>query len=135
MPTQSASTAFRNRFYWVFSVFLLLGLSACDKATTTTESVEPLEIVDLKNPEATPAQQAKFNLQGHMGKRLHDANCISCHDTGIYTREDRKMRDFRQLAAQVERCNANLASPLPAADLVQIADYLNQAYYKFQPQL
>ena len=23
------------------------------------------------------------------GKRLHDANCMGCHDTGIYTREDR----------------------------------------------
>src|SRR5262249_39600346 len=23
------------------------------------------------------------------GKRLHDASCIGCHDTGIYTRKDR----------------------------------------------
>ena len=24
------------------------------------------------------------------GKRLHDANCMGCHDTGIYTRKDRR---------------------------------------------
>jgi len=23
------------------------------------------------------------------GKRLHDANCMGCHNTGIYTRKDR----------------------------------------------
>jgi cytochrome c5 len=23
------------------------------------------------------------------GKRLHDANCMGCHDTGVYTRKDR----------------------------------------------
>jgi cytochrome c553 len=22
------------------------------------------------------------------GKRLHDTNCMACHDTGIYTRKD-----------------------------------------------
>ena len=23
---------------------------------------------------------------------LHDANCLGCHDTGIYTRKDRRIR-------------------------------------------
>jgi cytochrome c5 len=26
------------------------------------------------------------------GKRLHDANCMGCHDTGIYIRKDHWMR-------------------------------------------
>ena len=28
------------------------------------------------------------------GKRLHDANCMGCHDTGIYTRKDRTRSVF-----------------------------------------
>ena len=28
------------------------------------------------------------------GKRLHDANCMGCHDTGIYTRKDRLVRSL-----------------------------------------
>ena len=28
------------------------------------------------------------------GKRLHDANCMGCHDTGIYTRKDRLVQSW-----------------------------------------
>jgi cytochrome c5 len=28
------------------------------------------------------------------GKRLHDANCTACHDSGIYTRKDRVVRSL-----------------------------------------
>ena len=28
------------------------------------------------------------------GKRLHDANCMGCHDTGIYTRKDHLVRSL-----------------------------------------
>ena len=28
------------------------------------------------------------------GKRLHDANCMGCHDTGIYTRKERPRSVF-----------------------------------------
>jgi cytochrome c5 len=29
------------------------------------------------------------------GKRLHDAKCIGCHDSGVYTRKDRTVRSLR----------------------------------------
>jgi len=28
------------------------------------------------------------------GKRLHDANCMGCHDTSIYTRKDHLVRSL-----------------------------------------
>jgi cytochrome c5 len=31
------------------------------------------------------------------GKRLHDANCMACHDTGIYTRKDRIVQSLDAL--------------------------------------
>ena len=33
------------------------------------------------------------------GKRLHDANCMGCHDTAIYTRKDRLVRSLDALEA------------------------------------
>ena len=31
------------------------------------------------------------------GKRLHDASCMGCHDTGIYTRKDRLVQSLDAL--------------------------------------
>ena len=35
------------------------------------------------------------------GKRLHDANCMGCHDTGIHTREDHFVQSLDALKKQV----------------------------------
>lgn len=98
---------------------------------------------DKKEPSAEAStQEAKpvagtivaTGIDAHPGKILHDSNCISCHDAKVYTRVDRKVLDFTQLAAQVRRCDANLGSRLFDEDLAQITDYLNQAYYKYPKQ-
>ena len=31
------------------------------------------------------------------GSFLHDANCLGCHDTGIYSRKDRRIRSLDAL--------------------------------------
>ena len=61
----------------------------------------------------------------------HDAHCMRCHDTGVYTREDRRVRSFPALEAQVARCDANLATKLFPEDLDLLVDHLNSNYYKF----
>jgi hypothetical protein len=38
------------------------------------------------------AYAASLPGDGADGKRLHDANCMGCHDTGIYTHKDRHVR-------------------------------------------
>ena len=42
------------------------------------------------------------------GKRLHDANCMACHDTGIYTRKDRLV----YLNDQFYQCRWRLTPPI-----------------------
>ena len=39
------------------------------------------------------------------GKRLHDANCMSCHDTGIYTRKDRLVQSLAALKKRLSDCS------------------------------
>lgn len=111
-------------------VFASLLLTACgDKAST--------EQAGTKETEQSVAQtmaSTAVGLDAHPGKILHDANCISCHDAKVYTRVERKVLDYIQLAAQVKRCDANLGSRLFDEDLAQITDYLNQAYYKYAKQ-
>ena len=61
----------------------------------------------------------------------HTANCSRCHDTSVYTRENRRVRSYPMLEAQVARCDANLATKLFPGDLEQLTDYLNTEFYKF----
>ncbi|WP_298611094.1 cytochrome c [uncultured Thiothrix sp.] len=110
-------------------VILLLAswlLTACgDKSAEQKANPE----AEKTNAPATASQITDRNAPP--GKALHDANCISCHDAKVYTRVERKVLDYTQLAAQVKRCDANLGSRLFDEDLAQITDYLNQAYYKY----
>jgi hypothetical protein len=53
--------------------------------------------------------------------------------TLIYTRQDRRVRDFDRLKVMVARCNTELRLDLFPEDEVDVASYLNEQYYKFKP--
>jgi hypothetical protein len=61
----------------------------------------------------------------------HAAQCTRCHDSGVYTRENRRVRSYPQLEAQVARCDANLATKLFPNELELLVEHLNTQYYLF----
>ncbi len=61
----------------------------------------------------------------------HDAKCSRCHDTSVYTRENRRVKTLPALHTQVERCDANLGTQLFPDDLSLLVDHLNTNFYKF----
>ncbi|WP_125932132.1 cytochrome c [Thiosocius teredinicola] len=75
---------------------------------------------------ALGAQSAEFDA-----KAYHDNKCMGCHDTGVYTREDRRVTSMAALESQVARCDANLGTKLFPDDLSLLVDHLNTSYYKF----
>ena len=64
-------------------------------------------------------------------KPYHDANCLRCHDTGVYMREDRRVRSYPALESQVARCDANLALKLFPDDLAVLVEHMNDTFYRF----
>ena len=66
------------------------------------------------------------------GKKLHDANCMSCHDDSVYKRKDRSVKNLEGLTQQINSCghagNITIGEP-QANDLVK---YLNETYYRFK---
>jgi mono/diheme cytochrome c family protein len=66
------------------------------------------------------------------GKRLHDANCKRCHDTGVYTRKNRTVHSLDALKHQVEDCGHMAGAKLSAAQTQSILNYLNQQFYQFR---
>ena len=66
------------------------------------------------------------------GKQLHDAGCISCHGSDVYTRKNRRIKSVEGLIGQVKNCNNNLSRSYNSAELNDLTKYLNETYYKFQ---
>ena len=66
------------------------------------------------------------------GQKLHDQQCMKCHDSGVYTREDRRVADRDALVKQVKRCELNLGLQWFDTDVNDVVQYLNQSYYKFK---
>mgnify|MGYP000927962389 CR=1 FL=1 len=73
------------------------------------------------------------------GKTLHEQQCNACHaarfqgdGTKIYTRADRRVKSPASLAQMVTTCNANLGNNLFPEDELNLAAYLNGAFYKFK---
>lgn len=107
---------------WALSITFLL--------TACTEKTDTAAPAGAEKQAAVTAMNTS-SASDHPGKGIHDSNCISCHDTGVYTRADRKVKDYSQLTAQVQRCDANLGAKLSQEDLGKVIDYLNSAFYNF----
>src|SRR5438552_2416273 len=83
---------------------------------------------------AAPALADTALLPGDAGrgKSLHAANCVSCHDSKVYTRKDRRVRTLGGLIGQVEGCNTQLQKALSKAQVDDLIAYLNETYYRFE---
>lgn len=74
-----------------------------------------------------------------IGKAMVQKHCISCHassfggdGSAIYTRENRLVKTSRGLKAQVRNCNTMIGLKWFEDEELQVASYLNQAYYHFE---
>ncbi|MGB5306434.1 MAG: cytochrome c [Gammaproteobacteria bacterium] len=66
------------------------------------------------------------------GASLHQKFCTSCHDSGVYTRADRKVTTLEGLQTQVGRCDQSLGLKWFDDDIADVAAYLNQSHYHFK---
>ena len=64
------------------------------------------------------------------GKRLHDANCMGCHDTAIYTRKDRLVRSLDALEKRLGDCSHMAKKEFSAIETQNIIKYLNDQFYQ-----
>jgi hypothetical protein len=63
------------------------------------------------------------------GKRLHDANCVGCHDSSVYTRKTRSVNSLDALKRQLETCGHASNKDLTPIEKQHIIKYLNDAFY------
>lgn len=75
---------------------------------------------------------SSFAIDANHGKSLQQDNCMSCHDDGIYTREERRVTTLDALRQQVQRCETNLNLTWFPEDVDDVIEYLNTSFYKFK---
>jgi mono/diheme cytochrome c family protein len=78
------------------------------------------------------AETALLPGDAKRGKTLHAANCVSCHDSKMYTRKNRRVQTLSGLIGQVEGCNTQLQKALSKSQVDDITAYLNETYYRFE---
>ena len=66
------------------------------------------------------------------GKELHQANCMQCHGTGVYVRDDRRIHSLEALQHQVKRCKTALGAAWPDDQVDDVVEYLNRNFYRFE---
>jgi len=88
-------------------------------------SVVALTFLALAAHAAVPGNEAE-------GKRLHDGSCTGCHDTGVYTRTEHKVKSLAGLKRQVENCTHMAQQEFSSAEKQDIVKYLNDQFYKFE---
>ena len=68
---------------------------------------------------------APSNGDSAAGQRLVDASCMRCHDTGVYSRKDHKIRSLDALKKQLDRCSHAENKSFSAIETQNIIKYLN----------
>jgi len=69
---------------------------------------------------------------GAAGKRLHDANCVKCHDSGVYSRKDRQVKSLDGLKQQLDNCEHATNKEFSEPDTQSLVRYLNDQFYHFR---
>lgn len=77
------------------------------------------------------ATASAFAAPSERAESLHEANCLSCHGSEIYTREGRLITSIDALERQVQRCETALGLRWFDEEIKDVAAYLNDRFYRF----
>jgi hypothetical protein len=64
---------------------------------------------------------------------LYEQNCVSCHGSEVFTREDHKIRSLPALAARVRYCETAQGLGWSDDEISGVARLLNDRFYHFAP--
>ncbi|VAW60008.1 hypothetical protein MNBD_GAMMA11-2705 [hydrothermal vent metagenome] len=88
---------------------------------------------DAHEHKAKAETKAKTQAANHsQGQRLHDGKCTKCHQSDVYTRKDRTVKNLSALQGQVNNCMKGAAkAEWDQPQTTSVVNFLNDRYYKF----
>ena len=79
----------------------------------------------------TGASAAMLPGDAAKGKAVHGQQCVACHDSGVYTRADRRIKSVEGLIGQVNGCVRQTGAKLSRDQVNDVVKYLDDAFYRF----
>ncbi len=73
-----------------------------------------------------------FAADSAKGKILHDEQCLRCHGSELYVRDERRVKSLDGLERQVGVCISQLGVAWFDEEQADVVQYLNDHYYLFQ---
>jgi len=70
-------------------------------------------------------------LQADKGKALYEEKCTRCHNSELFTREDRSVNNLEVLKTRVKVCSIAAEAEWADDKINIVVDYLNKHFYKF----
>ena len=67
-----------------------------------------------------------------LAQEAHDTYCIACHDTSVYTRDERLAGDYDASRAQVDRWQSNISLSWSKEEIDRMASWLAKHYYRMR---
>ena len=74
---------------------------------------------------------ASFAANAEHGKKLYSERCGGCHDTKVHTRPNRIVHTYEDLVNRIRFCDTAAKANFSENDIYDVADYLNDTFYKF----
>lgn len=65
------------------------------------------------------------------GQTLHNEDCLVCHDSSVYTRENRRVQTLEDLMTRVNLCQEDVGAEWNEIQLDDVVAYLNELFYNF----
>lgn len=65
------------------------------------------------------------------GMRLLDAHCMTCHQTDVFTRKDRRVQSLDALKQQLTSCTHMAEQEFSRSEMQDLLKYLNDQFYHF----
>jgi hypothetical protein len=113
------------------AVLLSLGFVLPTWASPHVES-EPAGLEVAPAPLNEPRQKPVTPPLPPRGQLLYENHCMSCHESVIHIRTDKRTRSLPELRTRVLQWAEYLKLPWGSEDVEDVVNYLDSQYYKFE---
>ena len=120
----------------VFIFFLLCSSPAFSAVSDIVETSPSQPLKTNPHPAAAtppePAKLAPLPFTPSRGQLLYEHHCLSCHESVLHIRSNRKVSSFAEIQHQVIHWSGVLKLTWKMEEISDVTQYLNSRYYKLE---
>ena len=124
------------RIRLVFMLFLFIATLAFSAVPEVIEIAPAPQTTNDTPPSNTspsePEQEPPVTFTPGRGQLLYELQCVSCHESMLHIRSNRRVTSLSDLRQQVEHWSGVLKPTWTVEDIDDVTHYLNTRFYKLE---